>query len=123
MPDALRDHLVERYAAALAQMNDGIGKIACGLYSLSSRAACDAVYLDPNALGRILDRMQNLGDATVRQIEGRIGVTISREDRKQLQDLRDEMRDWLAARDDQREGAQTAVDELNAYAATLRERS
>ena len=53
--------------------------------------------------------------------QGRIGVTISRDDRKELQDLRDAMRDWLIARDDEREKAQWAVDELSVRASEFRE--
>lgn len=95
--------------------------VARTLHGLSGEAARGAAHVDPNVLTRILDRMQNLGDATLRQVEGRIGVTLSRDDRKELQDLRDAMRDWLVARDDEREKAQRAVDELSVRASELRE--
>ena len=120
--DALQDVLARQFAATIEQMDTKLCSVAQGLRSLSDQAAHGAAQLDPNALGRILDRMQNIGDATLRQIEGRIGTTLSREHRSKLQDLRDDMREWLAARDAEREKAQNAVDELNLRVSTLREK-
>ena len=93
--DALREYIARHHKATLKQMGAGMGKMSGGLRSLAVQSAHGAAHLDPNALGRILDRMDGLGDATLRQIEGRIGVTVSRDDRRQLQVLRDEMRKWL----------------------------
>jgi hypothetical protein len=121
IPATEKDRVVQDNGASLHEMEAGMGDIARGLHRLSGQAARGAAQLDPNALARILDRMQNLGDATLRQIEGRIGVTISRDDRKELQDLRDAMRDWLVARDDEREKAQWSVDELSVRASEFRE--
>jgi hypothetical protein len=120
--DAMQDILARQFASTVDEMDTSLSTIAQGLRVLADQAAHGAAQLDPNALGRILDRMQNIGDATLRQIEGRIGTTLSRTDRSRLQDLRDEMRDWLAARDLEREKAQNAVDELNLRVDTLREK-
>jgi hypothetical protein len=120
---AEHDPLVTRHGERRHQTATTMDDVAGGLYRLAGQAARGAVQLDPNALLRILERMQNLGDATLRQIEGRIGVTISRDDRKELQDLRDAVRDWLVARDDEREKAQQAADELSVHATALREKS
>jgi hypothetical protein len=119
--DAIREFVFRNRGAELKQMSAGMGKISAGLRSLSVQSAHGAGQLDPNRLGRILDRMDNLGDATLRQIEGRIGITVSREDRRQLQILRDQMRKWLDARDAHLQEAQLAVDGLNTAASELRE--
>jgi len=119
--EALRHYVARNHGETLKQMGAGMGKISAGARSLVVQSAQGAAHLDPNRLGRILDRMDNLGDATLRQIEGRIGVTVSRDDRRHLQVLRDEMRKWLDARDVHLQGAQLAVDELNAEAGELRE--
>jgi hypothetical protein len=117
-----KDGVVPNRSASVHQMEASMDNVARGLHRLAGQAARGAAQLDPNALVRILDRMQNLGDATLRQIEGRIGVTVSRDDRKELQDLRDAVRDWLVARDDEREKAQQAGDELSVHANELREK-
>jgi len=119
--DALREYIARNHKATLKRMSAGMGKISGGLRSLAVQSAHGAAHLDPNVLGRILDRMDGLGDATLRQIEGRIGVTVSRDDRRQLQVLRDEMRKWLDARDAHLQEAQLAVDDLSAGAGELRE--
>jgi hypothetical protein len=115
-----RDFILTHGAAALKHLDIGLTKIASGLRSLSKQSAHGAAHLDPNALSRILDRMDSLGDATLRQIEGRIGATTGREDRKRLQVLRDEMRKWLDARDAHLADAQLAVDDIGDRAKALR---
>lgn len=120
--DALQEFFVKQGAETLHHMGADMTKIASGLRSLSDLSAHGAAHLDPNASRRVLDRMRNLGDATLRQIDGRIAATVSRERRKRLQDLRDDMRNWLAARDAQLEKAERAVDDLKAHASMLRER-
>lgn len=117
----LQQLAVRRHGAAFGEMRGSMEKISSGLRSLAVQSAHGAEQLDPNTLSRILDRMDSLGDATLRQIEGRIGATASREDRKHLQNLRDEMRIWLDARDEHLQAAQLSADELNERAEALRE--
>jgi hypothetical protein len=108
-------------AALIAEMSTRLGKVAGSLRSLSSQCAQAAAQVDPDALTRILDRMDSLGDATLRQIEGRIGTASSRKDRKRIQELRDEMRAWLLARDEYLYQAQTAADDIGGHANALRD--
>ena len=108
-------------AALLSEMSTRLGKVAGGLRALSGQCAHAAAQIDPNALSRILDRMDSLGEATLRQIEGRIGMASSRKDRKRLQEMRDEMRAWLLARDDYLHEAQLAVDDIGDHASALRD--
>lgn len=117
----LQQWAVRRHGADFGQMRGSMEKISSGLRSLAVQSVHGAEQLDPNTLSRILDRMDSLGDATLRQIEGRIGATASREDRKHLQNLRDEMRIWLDARDEHLQAAQLSADELNERAEALRE--
>jgi len=121
--DGAREFLSRHYAPELQRMEAAMMKVADGLKLLSVQSAHGAVHLDPNALSRILDRMDNLGDATLRQIEGRIGVTNSRKNKSRLQALRDDMRDWLMARDAELQKAQLIVDELSDRAGNLRKQS
>jgi hypothetical protein len=117
----LQQLAARRHGAVLAEMRSSMEKISLGLRALAVQSAHGAAHVDPDVLSRILDRMDSLGDATLRQIEGRIGVTASREDRKHLQNLRDETRKWLDARDVHLQEAQLAADELSERAAVLRE--
>jgi hypothetical protein len=120
-PTELRQLAARRYGTVLGGMRASMEKISVALRSLAVQSAHGAAHVDPNVLSRILDRMDSMGDATLRQIEGRIGVTASREDRKHLQNLRDETRKWLDARDAHLQDAQIAADELGERAKVLRE--
>lgn len=121
--DALQQTFVKQHGESLERMGSGMDKIADGLRVLSALAAQGAADLDPGGARRILDRMRNLGDATLRQIELKISAAVSRDDRKRLQNLRDEMRNWIAERNARLETAQLAVDELNIRAGLLRKES
>ena len=64
--------------------------------------------------------MRNLGDATMRLIEDRIGSTGSREEGKQIRALRDDLKTWIEDRNARLEQMQTAVDELTIRSNALR---
>lgn len=108
-------------AAMLRQMSTALSRAAHGMRVLSTQSVLGVAHLDPNALTRILDRMDSLGDATLRQIEGRIGITGPRDDRKRLQVLRDEMRKWLDARDNHLAQSQLVADQIGDRGREVRE--
>ena len=117
--DALQDIFLNRHAPIVEHMDNCMTEVAGDLHALSQHAAASATKLDPHACGRILARMNNLGDIPLRQIEGRLAASDSRTKRKQLQDLRDEMWKWLAERDAKIHEAQLAAEDLSARISAL----
>ncbi len=118
--DGLQRAFLKQYGTILERLGGDMAKIARGLRGLSSLTARGAAELDPSGAHRIFDRMRTLGDATLRQIEEALGAAVLRDDRKRLQILRDEMKDWLASRDERLQGMMPAVDELSIRAGVLR---
>jgi hypothetical protein len=114
----------EAFAAAhglrLDRMGDHLATAALKMHQLSDLAVRGAVSLDPKAVSRILERKRDVGDATLRRIEDKIAITRSRKDKKRLQEMRDEMRNWLANRDARLESVQPIVDELGLRTDALR---
>jgi hypothetical protein len=119
-PGAEEDAFVRDNAAALHRMGADMAKAANGLKQLAELLAKSAAEFDPQSLNRILERKRDLGDATLRRIEDKIAMTRSRKDKKSLQEMRDEMRNWLMNRDARLENVQPLVDELYLRTAVLR---
>ena len=118
--DALQQAFLKQYGASLQGLSDEMAKIAPGLRGLSNLTARGAAELDPSGTQRIYDRMRTLGDATLRQIEDALGAAVSREDRKRLQLVRDEMTDWMVGRDERLQEMLPAIEELNVRDGVLR---
>jgi hypothetical protein len=118
--DALQQAFLKQYGTTLQSLSDEMDKIARGLRGLSNLTARGAAELDPNGTNRIYDRMRTLGDATLRQIEDALGAAISRDDRKRLQLVRDEMTDWMVGRDERLQEMLPAMEELSIRAGVLR---
>ena len=114
----------ESFAAAhgleLDRMNDHLANAGLKLRQLADLAVRGAANLDPHAVSRILERKRDVGDATLRRIEDKIAITRSRKDKKRLQEMRDDMRNWLANRDARLEAVQPIVDELGLRTDVLR---
>jgi len=106
------ENFLKAHGPEVDRMGDDIASAARGLRQLADLAVRGAANLDPHSVSRILERKRDLGDATLRRIEDKIAVTRSRKDKKRLQEMRDDMRNWLANRDARLEGVQPIVDEL-----------
>ncbi len=106
------ENLLSAHGPEVNRMHDEIASAARGLRQLADLAVRGAADLDPHSVSRILERKRDLGDATLRRIEDKIATTRSRKDKKRLQEMRDDMRNWLANRDARLESVQPVVDEL-----------
>jgi hypothetical protein len=109
-PDA--DNFIKEHGDTLDRMGADIASAGHALRQLADLAVRGAADLDPHSVNRILERRRDLGDATLRRVEDKIATTRSRKDKKRLQDMRDDMRNWLANRDARLESVQPIVDEL-----------
>ena len=118
--DAKQQVFLKRYGAVLNRLQDDVSSIGRSMGDLSGGAARGAVRLDPDASRRILDRMRNLGDATMRLIEDKIASTGTREEGKRIRALRDDLKTWIEDRNARLEQIQPAVDELNIRSNALR---
>jgi hypothetical protein len=117
---AVNDDAVAELKAALRGAIKDAPAVAHGMRELSYLTAKGAASLEPNAVRRIQERMRHLGDALARQVEDRIAVAATRDDRTQLKALRDEMRAWRAERDASVQAAQPLVDEFTIRIRALR---
>jgi hypothetical protein len=106
------DNFLKEHGDALDRMTAEIASAGHALRQLADLTVSGAAGLDPHSVNRILERRRDLGDATLRRIEDKIATTRSRKDKKRLQDMRDDMRNWLANRDARLESVQPIVDEL-----------
>jgi hypothetical protein len=118
--DAALHTVLKPHAAALDQLHGGMSNVSRSVGELASLATRGAASLDPDATRRILDRMRNVGDATLRLLEDRIVSSGTREEGKRLRGLRDDLKAWIDARNTRVEQMQAAVDELNIRANALR---
>jgi hypothetical protein len=118
--DALQQAFLQQYGTSLQDLSEEMAEIARGLRGLSNLTARGAAELDPNGTNRIYDRMRTLGDATLRQIEDALCAAVSRDDRKRLQLVRDEMTDWMVGRDERLQEMLPAIEELNVRDGVLR---
>ena len=118
--DAKQQVFLKRYAAVFNRLDDDVQSAGRDMRDLSSIAARGAASLDPDATRRILSRMRNLGDSTMRLIEDRIVSAGTRDEGKRLRALRDDMKIWIEDRNTRLEQIQSAVDELNIRSNALR---
>jgi hypothetical protein len=118
--DAALQTVLKPYGAALDQLHGGMSSVSRSVGELASVATRGAASLDPDATRRILDRMRNIGDATLRLLEDRIVSSGTREEGKRLRGLRDDLKAWIETRDARVAQMQSAVDELNIRANALR---
>ena len=118
--DAKQQVFLKRYAAVFDRLEDDVHNVGRGMRDLSNVAARGAAGLDPDATRRILSRMRNLGDSTMRLIEDRIASAGTRDEGKRLRALRDDMKIWIEDRNARLEQIQSAVDELNIRSNALR---
>ena len=117
--DPVEEAFISQNEQALDQMDALVAKIERGLRDLSALSAQGAANLDPNAVRRIFKRKRKLGDVIMGQIEDRLAATPSREERKRLQILRDEMRDWMEQRNQRLENESPAVAQITVRAQAL----
>jgi hypothetical protein len=118
--DAKQQVFLKRHAAVFNRLDDDVQSAGRDMRDLSSIAARGAASLDPDATRRILSRMRNLGDSTMRLIEDRIVSAGTRDEGKRLRALRDDMKIWIEDRNARLEQIQSAVDELNIRSNALR---
>ena len=118
--DARYQALLKSHGTVLSRLEDDLSKTGRSIGGLASLAARGAGSLDPDATRRVLDRMHNVGDATLRLIEDRIASSESREEGKRLRTLRDDFKTWIEERDARVAQVQAAVDELNIRSNALR---
>jgi hypothetical protein len=118
--DAAQLALLNRHGAALDRLQGELSSAGRGIGDLAGFAARGAASLDPDATRRILDRMRNIGDATMRLIEDRIASSGTREEGKRVRGLRDDLTAWIEHRNARVAQVQTAVDELNIRSNALR---
>jgi hypothetical protein len=114
------DAVAKSHGTMLSRLEDDLSKTGRGIGGLASLAARGAGSLDPDATRRVLDRMRNVGDATMRLIEDRIASSDNREEGKRLRVLRDDFKSWIQERDGRINQVETAVDELNIRSNALR---
>jgi hypothetical protein len=117
---ASNDDVIERLKSALVGAMAEDNRAALGLRALSRLVASGASTLEPNAMRRIQERMRHLGDALARQVDERVAVATTREDRTQLKDLRDDLKDWRDSCDARVHAAQPLIDELTIRTRALR---
>jgi len=110
--DALQAAFAKQYRAELDNMGAELGRLPAHLRRLSEIAGKGAADCDPKSARRIHDRMRTLGDVTLRQIEEALVAAVTREERRELVMLRDEMKDWMAQRNVRVEETGAAIDEL-----------
>jgi hypothetical protein len=118
--DAKQQVFLKRYAAVFNRLDDDVQSAGRDMRDLSRLAARGAASLDPDATRRILSRMRNLGDSTMRLIEDRIVSAGTRDEGKRLRALRDDMKIWIEDRNARLEQIQSAADELNIRSNALR---
>jgi hypothetical protein len=114
------EHFLTGYGPQLDAISRDLAVAARALRVLADVAVRAAADLDPHSVSRILERKRDLGDATLRRIEDKIATTRSRKEKKHFQEMRDDMRNWLANRDARLESVQPLVDELALRADALR---
>jgi hypothetical protein len=114
------EHFLKGHGPQLEAMSGDLAGAARALRVLADVAVRAAADLDPHSVSRILERKRDLGDATLRRIEDKIATTRSRKEKKHFQEMRDDMRNWLANRDARLESVQPLVDELALRADVLR---
>jgi len=118
--DTKQQVFLKRYAAIFDRLEDDVHNVGRGMRDLSTVAVRGAAGLDPDATRRILSRMRNLGDSTMRLIEDRIASAGTRDEGKRLRALRDDLKIWIEDRNARLEQIQSAVDELNIRSNALR---
>ena len=118
--DAGTHALLNSHGAILDRLESGLSSLGRSIGDLASVTARGAASLDPDATRRILDRMRNVGDATLRLIEDRIASSGTREEGKRFRGLRDDLKAWIDERNARVDQIQTAVDELNIRANAMR---
>jgi hypothetical protein len=115
-----QERFIEAHGLELDRMSAHCAKAALALRELADLAVRGAAELDPHSVSRIVERKRDLGDATLRRIEDKIAVTRSRKDKKHLQEMRDDMRNWLSNRDARLDSVQPTVEELSLRTDALR---
>jgi len=111
-PNSEEDAFLKQHASLDQRIATHMALAVSGLKQLADITVRGAADLDPHSVERILERKRDLGDATLRRIEDKIATTRSRKEKKRLQEMRDDMRNWLANRDARLESVQPVVDEL-----------
>jgi hypothetical protein len=111
--DARQQELLKRHQTVLHELAGGMSGVARQIAELSSAAARSAATLDPDGTRRILDRMHNIGDATMRLIEDKIASSSTRDEGKRMRALRDDLKSWIDERTARVDQIKIAVDELN----------